>query len=187
MPLVIVASLKRAQFRWNTELFTDLLKSTWDRTISVCTSLSSFKFQISLCSSKKTLITLDCKKAHPNRSTDFLSSSSMPDPQWALEDTYLYRKGMFEPPDCTLTALCHTQLYHCDLKLKAKKLSGQELSTAIQRQSRGPVSSLKYISLEHCTGYKLISSARGPQQVISGEWGMQGALRAKQCCNSAVK
>ena len=54
--------------------------------------------------------------------------------------------------------------YYSDLNLKNKKtlaFSGQGPSTAIQRQSKGPVSSLKYISLEHCMGYKLISSAGG--------------------------
>lgn len=75
----------------------------------------------------------------------------------------------------------HTMLHWFDLNLKNKEtlaFSGQGPSTAIQGQSRGSVSSLKYISLEHCMGNKLVIPARGPQQVISGEWGVQDALRA---------
>lgn len=204
--LLLLLPPRRAQVRWNTEHWTVYLSSKMHlvlhlRSHDLCTSTLLFLHpQISHFSSKKTLVTLDRKKACSSSSITY---SHIGRQIFFLQAPYLTCSVLWKTHICTgWTHLSlqltpwqhfrrkHTQLYHSDLKLKAKKtpvFSGQEPSTAIQRQSRGPVSSLKYISLEHRTGYKSISSARGPQQVISGEWGMQGALRAKQCCNSAVK
>lgn len=69
MPLATVASHRRAQVRWNTERWTVYLSSKMHfvlhlRSHDLCNSTLFFLHpQISYFSSKKTLVTLDCKKA----------------------------------------------------------------------------------------------------------------------------
>lgn len=138
MPLVIVASLRRAQFRWNTKHWTVYLSSKmllalhlrahdfclhFHSPLSASPDLTLFKQK------KKTLITLGCKKAHSwsgriaylnvDQEIFFLQSPCLTcNVLWKRHNWWAYLSLQLVP--WHHFGRKHIQLYHSDLTLKAK-------------------------------------------------------------------